>query len=150
MILVSSCLLGVRCRYNGQGEAVAWLEELADDIILIPVCPEVMGGLPTPREPAERTKSGILTKSGLDVTAEYMEGARQVLSLAKWFGSSCAILKERSPSCGSNMIYDGTHLGRLIRGDGKAAELLKQHGIYVFGESEAKKFKDFMAEHTIL
>lgn len=150
VILVSSCLMGVRCRYNGTGEETGWLKGLSGGIILIPVCPEVMGGLPTPREPAERTGPRVITRTGADVTAGYDCGAASVLSLAQWFHSPCAVLKERSPSCGNRQIYDGTHSGRLIAGDGKTAELLKRHGIPVFGESDEKKFKDFMAERRIL
>lgn len=150
VILVSSCLLGVRCRYNGSGEAVRWLKDLSEHAVLIPVCPEVMGGLPTPREPAERRGRQVVTKTGADVTAAYEQGAVLVLSLAQWFHSPCAILKERSPSCGSQNVYDGTHSGRLIPGDGITAEILKQHGIPVFGEGESKKLKDFMDERRIL
>ncbi len=150
VVLVSSCLMGVRCRYNGGGEEIAWLKELEREMILIPVCPEVMGGLATPREPAERKDGHIITKGGTDVTSEYENGAQYILQLAGWYGCSCAILKERSPSCGSGRIYDGTHSGQLVSGDGRTAELLKEHNIRVFGESGEKKFKDFMAEHRIL
>lgn len=150
VILVSSCLMGVRCRYNGTGEAAEWLKNLSEYAILIPVCPEVMGGLPTPREPAERRGFWVVTKTGTDVTTAYEQGAAAVLSLAQWFRSPCAVLKERSPSCGSRKIYDGTHSGRLIPGDGVTAELLKRYGIHVFGESEGKKLKDFMDERRIL
>lgn len=150
VVLVSACLFGVNCRYNGGGEAVDWIKALAGDVILIPVCPEVMGGLPMPREPAERSGDAVVTKCGADVTAQYAAGAQHVLQLAQWYGGQSAILKERSPSCGSGMIYDGTHSGRLISGDGWTAELLKQHNIRVFGESEERKFKDFMAECGIL
>lgn len=150
VILVSSCLLGVRCRYNGTGGEAGWLSDLSEHAILIPVCPEVMGGLPTPREPAERCGLRVITKSGADVTAAYEQGAALVLSLAQWYGSPCAVLKERSPSCGSRNIYDGTHSGRLIPGDGKTTELLKQQGIPVFGESKGEKLKDFLAQRGIL
>ncbi|MCI8659406.1 MAG: GNAT family N-acetyltransferase [Lachnospiraceae bacterium] len=137
-ILVSACLLGVHCRYNEKGVVEDKVPVWMDQANLIPVCPELLGGLPTPREPAERVGEQVITVNGKDVTREYKRGAEETLALAKLFGCRCAVLKERSPSCGNGFIYDGTHSGRLTEGDGVTAELLKNNGILVFGESEAE------------
>lgn len=143
-ILVSSCLLGVHCRYNGEGVMEPELKELMEQAHLIPVCPETMGGLATPREPAERREGRVMTVSGQDVTAQYKKGAEETLALALAYGCCFAILKERSPSCGKGMVYDGSHSGTLTEGSGVTAELLEAHGIQVFGESEAGKIKKWL------
>ena len=137
-ILVSACLLGEPCRYDGTGKLEPTLEELrARGHTLIPVCPEVLGGLPTPRPPAERQPDGrVVTREGGDVTAEYRAGAEKALALAQAHGCTCAVLKERSPSCGHGSIYDGTFSRTLVPGFGVTAELLKTHGIAVYGESQ--------------
>ena len=103
---------------------------------LIPICPEQMGGLATPRMPAERKAGGVFTENGTDVTVQYGRGAAEALRLAKLYGCTHAILKERSPSCGSGQIYDGSFSRALIPGDGVTAQLLKANGIVVLGESE--------------
>lgn len=143
-ILVSACLLGVHCRYNGQGALEPAVWGLRERAVLIPVCPEILGGLATPREPAERIRDRVKTISGYDVTDQYVRGAKETLALAELYGCRIAVLKERSPSCGSGMIYDGTHTGRRTAGDGVTAELLKSHGIAVFGETEENKIKDYI------
>ena len=134
-ILVSACLLGVECRYNGKGVLEPEIEALLHTHHLIPVCPEIMGGLATPRTPAERIQGRVVTRDGEDVTMAYQKGAEAALKLAQLYGCRAAILKERSPSCGRGQIYDGTFTGRLIPGDGVCAGLLEQHGIKVYGES---------------
>lgn len=149
-VLVSACLLGVLCRYSGGGELAEELLELKESAHLIPVCPEILGGLQTPRKPAERTENGVFTITGEDVTAQYRKGAEEVCKLAELFGCRMAVLKERSPSCGSGRIYDGTHSHVLTDGDGVTAELLKSQGIAVFGESEIKKIKDFIDDMKLL
>lgn len=104
---------------------------------LIPICPEIFGGLPTPRIPAEiQADRRVLRKDGKDITDEYKKGAKEALRLAKLFDCKLAILKERSPSCGSGVIYDGSFTGNKINGDGITAELLKKEGIRIIGESE--------------
>lgn len=138
-ILVSACLLGVECRYNGKGELREDIKALMKDHELIPVCPEQLGGLATPRDPAERQGDKIITKTGIDVTAEYLKGAEEILKLAKLYNCSAAVLKERSPSCGAGKIYDGTFSKILIAGNGAAADLLIKNGIKVTGESEIDK-----------
>lgn len=138
-LLVSACLLGIPCRYDGRSKADARIQALAEKYELIPVCPEELGGLPTPREPSERRGERVVMRSGRDVTAEYRRGAEAVLALCLKNGCKAAVLKEKSPSCGCGQIYDGTFSRRLIAGDGVTAELLKAHGIAVYGENGAEK-----------
>ncbi len=135
-ILISACLLGVNCRYNGTGKLIPELEELMRKHTLIPVCPEQLGGLLTPRSPAEIKGDRVFNKEGVNVTEEFMKGADETLKLAKIYNCKYAILKERSPSCGSEKIYDGTFSSTIVDGDGIAAKLLKDNGVKVIGESE--------------
>lgn len=140
-ILISACLLGLSCRYDGNSKGLdkALIEKLRAEHNLIPACPEQLGGLPTPRNPSERIGEGVFMDTGADVTAQYRHGAEQALYLAKMFGCEAAILKERSPSCGCGEIYDGTFSGRLTPGDGVTAELFKAAGIPVYGESRVEE-----------
>ncbi len=136
-ILISACLLSVYCRYDGcvkQYEAVQPLL-YHEKIHLIPICPEQAGGLATPRKPAERQREKVVTCDGQDVTQAYQKGAEQALYLAKLFHCSYAVLKEKSPSCGSGVVYDGTFTRTLRPGDGVTAALLRRHGVTVIGES---------------
>ncbi len=138
-VLISACLLGVACRYDGLSKPLdeETLRLLQKKYHLIPVCPEIMGGLPTPRIPSEvGTDRRVSRRDGADVTAEYERGASEVLRLARLFDCRLAILKARSPACGSGEIYDGTFTGTRIRGDGIAAAVLKKHGIRVLTEQE--------------
>lgn len=137
-ILVSACLLGCPCRYDGQSKKHPEVEALRErGHELIAVCPEVQGGLTTPRPPAERQKDGrVVNQEGTDVTVQYRRGAEIALQTAREQGCALAILKERSPSCGSGEIYDGTFSGTLVPGDGVAAQRLRQAGIQVLGESQ--------------
>ena len=139
-ILISGCLLGLSCRYDGKSKGLdkALIEKLKTKHTLIPACPEQLGGLPTPRPPAERVGDRVLTASGGDVTAQYRRGAEEALRLCRVTGCEAAVLKERSPSCGSGAVYDGTFSGVLTAGDGVAAALLKEAGIPVYGESAAE------------
>ena len=118
-ILISACLLGAACRYDGGSNPVFSVEALMGRCQLVPVCPEQLGGLPTPREPAERTEGGVVTKTGADVSAQFQRGAEQALHLARIFGCKKAVLKERSPSCGAGEIYDGSFTGARVPGDAK-------------------------------
>lgn len=138
-LLISACLMGVRCRYDGGRKPLDCLDKLMDQHVLIPVCPEVLGGLPTPRVPAERIGEKVITQDGRDVTANYQQGAEEALRLAKMTGCTHALLKERSPSCGCGVIYDGTFSGSLCKGDGVCGALLKANGIEVLGESRARE-----------
>ena len=135
-ILISACLLGVSCRYDGKSKSNDKIEALMKKYTLIPVCPEVMGGLPTPRSPVETQNGRAINKDGVDVTAEFEKGAEEVLRLAILYNCEYAILKEKSPSCGSQKIYDGTFTGTLIEGNGITTELLLKHDIKVIGESQ--------------
>lgn len=141
-ILVSACLLGVRCRYDGKSKPHPAVERLMEQHTLIPVCGEILGGLPTPRVSAERQGERVVTADGCDVTAAYRRGAEEVLRLAERYGCTAAVLKERSPSCGSGRIYDGTFTGTLTDGWGVTAELLRDHGICVIGESAAETWRE--------
>ena len=138
-ILVSACLLGTACRYDGRSKADAAVTALLARHTLIPVCGEIFGGLPTPRTPAERRGARVMTKDGRDVTDAYRRGAEEVVRLARLYGARAAILKERSPSCGSGQIYDGTFTKTLTQGDGLTAQMLKKHGITVYGESQIEE-----------
>lgn len=141
-ILVSACLLGVGCRYDGKSKPNKSIIELISQHNLIPFCPEVYGGLSTPRPPAEIADGLVKTSIGRDVTAEYKKGAEEALNIAKLFNCDMAILKERSPSCGNGEIYDGSFSGTLNSGDGITAALLKKNGIRVLGESDISELSD--------
>ena len=134
-VLISGCLLGLCCRYDGKSKQNEHIAALAAKYHLIPVCPEQLGGLPTPRDPSEIIGERVVSCSGRDVTAEYRRGAAEALRLAQLFGCKKAILKERSPSCGLSRVYDGSFSGTLTDGDGVAAALLAANGIEIFGES---------------
>lgn len=136
-ILISACLLGCRCRYDGASKPQPWIAALAERHTLVPVCPEQLGGLSTPRPPAERRGDRVVTRAGGDVTAQYRRGAEEALRLCRLLGCDAALLKERSPSCGSGAIYDGTFTGTVTAGDGVTAELLRKNGIPVYGETQA-------------
>ncbi len=136
IILCSACLLGVKCCYTGKIKSNKKVLKLAKKTILIPVCPEQLGGLSTPREPAEQKKKRVITKSGKDVTQKFKNGAREVLKIAKLFGTKTAILKQRSPSCGCGQIYDGSFSGKIIKGNGVTAKALKRCGIKVISEED--------------
>lgn len=135
-ILISACLIGLNCKYNGGNNENSKLVELMKEKDLIPICPEQLGGLKTPRASAERTQEKVLTKEGIDVTKEYQKGAEEVLNLAKKLNIKKAILKSRSPSCGIDEIYDGTFSHTLIKRDGVTAELLKKNGIEVISSDK--------------
>ena len=136
MILVSACLLGCACRYDGQSKPHPLAQELAKRGLAVPVCPEQLGGLPTPRNPSERRGERVVMNDGRDVTAEYRRGAEEALRLARLYGCTAAVLKEKSPSCGSGLIHDGSFAGGLVPGDGVTAEVLTARGVRVLGESQ--------------
>ena len=138
MKLCSACLLGIKCRYDAKGKPDKKVIALAKREIIIPVCPEQLGGLSTPRKPAEQKGSRVLRKSGKDVTENFKRGADETLKLAKLFGIKQAILKQRSPSCGCGLIYDGSFSGKTIRGDGVTTSLLKRNKIRVITEEDLK------------
>ena len=133
-ILVSACLLGVNCRYDGKSSDDSELFENLKEHNIIPICPEQLGGLATPRPPAEILGADVITKDGREVTEEFSAGAVEALKMAKLFDASFAILKARSPSCGSGQVYDGSFNGVLVDGDGLTAKLFKENGIEVYNE----------------
>jgi uncharacterized protein YbbK (DUF523 family) len=136
-VLVSACLLGVACNHRGEGSAHPDVVTLGRSHQLIPVCPEVAGGLPTPRPAAERSLDGrVCTAGGEDVTVFYQRGAAHALGLATAAGVTWAVLKARSPSCGTGRVYDGSHQRILRDGDGMTAEVLRAAGIAVSSEED--------------
>ncbi|HYE84658.1 MAG TPA: DUF523 domain-containing protein [Clostridia bacterium] len=145
-ILVSACLLGTNCKYSGGNNLTPKLLELMKEHTFIPICPEQLGGMTTPRRPSEiQEGNGILVlvekakvrdNEGEDVTEHFVKGAQESLNLAKLYGCTAAILKANSPSCGSGTIYDGTFSGKLKEGSGVAAQLLVDNGIAVMTEHD--------------
>lgn len=136
MILVSACLAGYPCRYDGKCNTKKEIVQLVKEGKAIPVCPEQLGGLSTPRPPAEVvSKKGenmrILNINGIDVTKSFINGAQCVLEIAKLYNVKKAILKSKSPSCGYGFIYDGTFNGKLIPGNGLTSELLEKNNISI-------------------
>ena len=140
-LLVSACLLGENCKYNGGNNALSpeELKALEERFRLVPVCPERDGGLPTPRLPSERRSGGVFNRAGEDVSAPFERGAALALKQAEEQDCRAALLKERSPSCGSGLVYDGSFTGKLIPGDGLTAALLKEHGLAVFSETRLRE-----------
>ena len=140
-ILVSACLLGAACKYSGGDNLCPQVASLAAIHPLVPICPEQLGGLPTPRTPAERLEDRVIARDGRDVTEAYVRGAQEALKLARLFGCGTAILKARSPSCGAQGIYDGTFTGTVIPGMGVAAQLLRDAGLRVLTEEELEQLE---------
>jgi uncharacterized protein YbbK (DUF523 family) len=138
MVIVSACLAGLRCRYDGAAKPCSEVVRLVAEGKAIPVCPEQLGGLPTPRMPAEIRGERVVRKDGVDVTGEFRRGAEEALKLAQLAGARTAILKAKSPSCGSGKIYDGSFAGRLIDGDGVFASLCKLNAIEVRTEEQTR------------
>jgi uncharacterized protein YbbK (DUF523 family) len=134
MIIVSACLAGIPCRWDGKRKPNKKVMDLVKAGEAIPVCPEQLGGLTTPRQPSERLNDKILSKDGQDITQQFVLGSQIVLELAREYSCTQAILKSRSPSCGKSMIYDGTFQDKLIIGNGVTAELLMKNGIEVITE----------------
>lgn len=140
-VVISACLLGIRCRYDGGDSRNETAIKQGETYELIPVCPEESGGLPTPRPPAEIVggdggdvldgKAKVMTADGMDVTDAYLKGAHHALQVAQSNEATHVVLKARSPSCGCGDIYDGTFSGTLMSGDGVTTALLKRHGITV-------------------
>lgn len=141
MYLVSSCLAGVNCRYDGKNSENKVILKLVKEGKAIAVCPEQLAGLTTPRVPCEIIidKTGnkkIVNRDGKDLTKEFMEGAKKTLAIGKAIGVKKAILKSKSPSCGCGFVYDGTFSGKLIKGNGLTTEMLIKNGIEVYTEND--------------
>ncbi|KRQ87350.1 hypothetical protein ABG79_00688 [Caloramator mitchellensis] len=154
MILVSACLCGVNCKYDGNNNLNEYIYELLKQGKLVPVCPEQLGGMSTPRHPSEivggsakdvlEGKAKVINKKGEDVTRFFVKGAYETLNIARTFNCKAAILKAKSPSCGSGKIYDGTFEGRLIDGNGITSELLIKNGVEVIDETDVAAIKDIV------
>lgn len=140
MYLVSACLAGVQCRFDGKSYESQKVIDLVNSGEAIPVCPEQLGGLATPRVSCEIIGDKVMNKEGQDLTVEFILGAERTLAIAKVLGIKKAVLKSKSPSCGCGKIYDGTFTGVLVDGYGKAAELLKENGIEVCTEQDLEQF----------
>ena len=135
-LLVSACLLGVNCKYSGGNNYNEKVLEYIKDYEVIPVCPEIMGGLPIPRNPSEIINNKIINNQGIDVTTEYTKGANETLKLAQLFNVKKALLKAKSPSCGKGKIYDGTFTGTITEGNGITTDILESNGIEVITEQD--------------
>lgn len=162
MFLVSSCLCGNKCRYDGsivdpKSHPTVW--DLIQKGQVVPVCPEVLGGLPVPRPPAEISggtgssvlegKARVVNRAGQEVTENYCMGSKRGLVIGLQTGCNAAILKSRSPACGLGLIYDGTFSGNTIEGDGVFAALLKTYGFKVFSEENFGLTNKYGAEGGI-
>ena len=136
MIIVSACLAGVKWRYDGNDNATHKVIEMVKKGIAIPICPEQLGGLQTPRIPAEIYEEKVINKKGENVTSQFKKGAKETLRIAELANCHKAILKQNSPSCGYGKIYDGSHTGRIIKGNGLTAKLLSKKGIIILTEED--------------
>ncbi|NLO22439.1 MAG: DUF523 domain-containing protein [Syntrophomonadaceae bacterium] len=146
MRLISACLCGINCKYNGKNNYNPVFEDMLKKEQLIPICPEKMGGLYAPRSPCEiwggtgeqvlAGKARVISNEGRDLTAAFVKGAEKTLKVAIDLGIKEAIFQSRSPSCGCGYIYDGTFSSQLIKGDGVTTALLRRHGIKVINEAD--------------
>lgn len=147
-ILVSACLLGIPCRFDGKSKEYDIAPIMSHDIV--PFCPECYGGLPIPRAPSEILNRRVVSSIGTDVTKQFQKGAQSAVLLCQKLGIRYALLKSKSPSCGSGQIYDGTFGKILIDGDGITAEALKKIGVRVYAEQElALLLNDITSEESV-
>ena len=138
MIVVSACLAGIKCRYDGSSKPNEKVIKLVKNKKAVLVCPEQLGELSTPRNPTEIKNGKVITNDGKDLTENFIKGAEEALKIAKMNDCKEAILKTKSPSCGCGKIYDGTFSGKLVEGDGIFTKLLKQEGIKIKTEEDLK------------
>ena len=138
-ILISACLVGDKVNYKGQGNYNPNVEKLKEKYDLLLFCPEMEGGLKSPRLPSEIRGSQVIQSDGNNVTRQFELGANKALALCKYFGIHIAVLKENSPSCGTHNIHDGNFKGNKIPGMGVTARILKENGIDVYSEEEIDK-----------
>ncbi|MFX1514103.1 MAG: DUF523 domain-containing protein [Promethearchaeota archaeon] len=151
-ILVSACLLGIQCAYDGRGRIDPYVFAISTNETLIPICPEQLGGLSTPRPPAEIVngtgadvldgKASVVTINGEDTTINFLKGAEETVWIARLVGATSVILRPNSPSCGFDTIYDGSFSNHKINGDGVTTALLKREGIQIFNLKERNKIED--------
>lgn len=146
-VAISACLTGKNCTYRCGNHLLSRLDDLQKRCRLVPVCPETQGGLMSPRPPAERRGNRVVLKTGDDVTQQFERGARRALDDALSAQCVCALLKEKSPSCGFGRIYDGTFTGVLVEGNGVAAQMLADAGLPVFGEGRIADVLAFLDQH---
>lgn len=156
LVLVSGCLAGVLCKYNGTYNNVPEIVSLVEEGLAITVCPEILGGGSVPREPNETLggdghqvldgKARVMTPSGIDCTEMFIKGALETLRVAREHNIKIAILKERSPSCGSSLVYDGTFSGRKIAGSGVTAAILLRAGIKVYSEYNFREALQYLID----
>lgn len=146
---ISACLLGKECTYKGTSNKINNIEKLMDEIEFIEICPEVMGGLSTPRSPSEITSLNPLTvisKEGVVVTSEYKKGAEISLNCLKQSDVNVVLLKHRSPSCGCDGIYDGSFSHVIVEGQGVCAKLLSDNGMVLFHEEQINEFLKYIGK----
>ncbi len=136
MYIVSACLCGINCKYNGRNNLNPAVLKLVKEGKAIPVCPEQLGGLPTPRIPSERKNGKVINKEGIDVTKNFQDGSNEVLKLCKELNIKTCILKSKSPSCGYGEIYDGNFNGTLTEGNGVLTDMLIDNGIEVISSDK--------------
>ena len=145
MILVSACLAGINCKYDGKNNENKYVKKLVKEGKAIPVCPEVLGGMKTPRIPCEiiKDKNGkkVINKKGKNHTEEFENGALKTLKIARAVKADTAILKSKSPSCGYGKIYDGSFSDEIIKGNGLTTSLLLKNGIDIYTEKQINEFK---------
>ena len=139
-ILISACLVGDKCRYDGKDNSNPLIKELLEYYELVPFCPEVEGGLKTPRDPSEIKNGKVISNKGRDVTHQFETGAELAYNICMYLGIKIAILKDNSPSCGSTAIYDGSFKSRLIKGIGVTTKYLQDRGIKVIPDTEIESF----------
>ncbi len=144
MYIVSACLAGINCRYDGKNNENKLVRRLVEEGKAMPVCPEVLGGLTIPRvccEIIEDKEGGkrVVSKNGEDFTSEFLDGAQKTLQIAKVVGAETAVLQLRSPSCGYGYVYDGTFSGNYKKGNGLTAELLRKNNIAIYTEEDIDK-----------
>ncbi|MDU1316514.1 DUF523 domain-containing protein [Anaerococcus hydrogenalis] len=144
-VLISRCLLGINCRYDGKNNKIKNLREKFTKINFIDVCPEVDSGMKTPRKPCEIKNSKVINIDGEDFTKEFNKGSQIALDLCKKYNIKIALLKAKSPSCGKDYIYDGNFDKNLINGDGITCQVLKKNGIIIFSEKEIKDFHSYLS-----
>ena len=147
-VLISACLLGDNVKYSGGNnftpELVTLLEKY--NVKIIKICPECFAGLPIPRVPSEIREDKVFSKDGRDITEEFLSGAEKTYQVAKNKEIDFAILKERSPSCGSSFIYDGSFLGKVIQGQGLTTRRLNRENIVIFSEENLKEIEKYLQE----
>lgn len=144
MIAVSSCLAGVSCTYKGGHNNIDKIKELVEQGKAIMICPEVLSGMPIPRDPCEIIGDKVMSKQGQDRTKEYYNGAHKALQILKDNHVAVALLKAKSPSCGKKYIYDGTFSHTLVEGDGITTKVLEENGIIVYNEDSLDEFFEYI------